>query len=157
MYGKVYTFHSFLALVSTCNSSKASNLTTTLVSMLPVIILSFVVRRHSWGVFCTCEDEIDFHMYGKVYTFHSFLELVSTCNTSEASNLTTTFVSMLPIIILSFVIRRHGWGVFSTCEDEIFTCTAKCTHFIAFWPSFPHATSLRLQTWPQPLFPCYQS
>ena len=61
----------------------------------------------------------DFHMYGRVYTFHSFLALVSTCNIPEASNLTTTFVSMLLIIILNFVVRWHGWGVFSTyiCSD----------------------------------------
>ena len=72
-------------------------------------------------------------MYGKVYTIRSFLSLDSAYIIYEASNLNTTFVLMLIVIFLSFVDWRHGWGVFCTCECELFTCTAKCTHFIAFW------------------------
>ena len=58
MYGKVYTFHRFLALNSTYNIYEASNLNTIFVLMLIVIFLSFVDWRHGWGVFCTCECEL---------------------------------------------------------------------------------------------------
>ena len=60
-------------------------------------------------------------MYANVYTFHSFLALIPTHIISGDSNLTTTFVLMLPIIILSFIDWRRGWGVFCTCENEDFT------------------------------------
>ena len=59
-------------------------------------------------------------MYANVYTFRSFLALNPTHMVSDASNLTTTFILILPIIFLSFVDWRHGWGVFCTCEDEDF-------------------------------------
>ena len=47
-------------------------------------------------------------MYANVYTFCSFLALNPTHIVSDGSNLTTTFVLMIPIIILSFVDWRHG-------------------------------------------------
>ena len=50
-----------------------------------------------------------------------FLALNSTHIISEALNSYTIFVLLLIIIVLSFVDWRHGWGVFSTCEDEGFT------------------------------------
>ena len=46
------------------------------------------------------------HMHtfnGKRYTFHSFLALNSTHIISEVPNLTSTFVLMLIVIILSFI------------------------------------------------------
>ena len=55
------------------------------------------------------------------YIFHSFLALNSMHIISEASNLTTTFVLMLVIMLLSFMDWRHGLGVFLTCEEGIFT------------------------------------
>ena len=123
VYGNVYTFHSFLALNSTHIISEAPNFTTTFVLMLIIIVLSFVNWRHGWGVFSTCENEGFTYpsVYGNVYTFHSFLALNSTLIISEASNFTTIFVLMLTIIVISFVDWRHGWRVFSTCEDEGFT------------------------------------
>ena len=48
------------------------------------------------------------HMYGNVYPFHSFLAHNSTHIISEASNLVTTFVLMLIIMVLNFVDWRHG-------------------------------------------------
>ena len=93
-----------------------------------------------------------FHMYGKVYTFYRFLALNSTHIIIKAPNLFSTFVLKLIMIILSFVSWRHGWGVFRTWEDELFTCTAKCTHFTGFWPSIPHTLLLKHQTWSVPLF-----
>ena len=42
-------------------------------------------------------------MYGKVYTFHSFLALNSAYIICEASNLNTIFALMLIVIFLSFV------------------------------------------------------
>ena len=85
-------------------------------------------------------------MYGKVYTFHGFLSPVSTYTIREPSNLFTIFVLMLIVIILSFVEWRHGWGMFCTCEGEDFTCTAKCTFFMAFWLLILHTSSLMAQT-----------
>ena len=119
MYIKVYTFHSFLALNSTHIICEASNLNTTFVLMLIIILLSFVDWRRGcmrcilyvWGW--------AFHMYGKVYTFHSFLALNYTHIICEASNLNTTFVLMLIVIFLSFIDWRRGWGVFCTREDEL--------------------------------------
>ena len=92
------------------------------------------------------------HMYVNMYTFLSFLALNYTHIISEASNLTTTFVLTLLIIILSFKDRRHGWGVFRTSEDRIFTCTSMCTHFVPFWLLIPHTSSPKSQTCPTPLF-----
>ena len=46
------------------------------------------------------------------------LPLNSTHIVFEASNLTSTFVLMLIIIILSFIDWQQGWGVFGTWEDE---------------------------------------
>ena len=43
-----------------------------------------------------------------VYPFHSFLALNSTLIISEASDLVTTFVLMLIVMVLSFVDWRHG-------------------------------------------------
>ena len=43
------------------------------------------------------------YIYGKLYTFHSFLALNSTDINSEAPNLISTFVLMLIVIILSFI------------------------------------------------------
>ena len=137
VYSNVYTLHSFLALNSTLIISEASNFTTIFVLMLTIIVLSFVDWRHGWGVFSTCENEEFAYpsVYVNVYTFHSFLALNSTHIISEASNSYTIFVLMIIIIVLSFVNWRHGWGVFSTCEDEEFTYpsvyTAMCTRFIA--------------------------
>ena len=145
MYGKVYTFHSFLALNSTHIICEASNLNTTFVLMLIVIFLSFIDWRRGWGVFCTHEDEFNFHMYGKVYTFHSFLALNSTHIICEASNLNTTFVLMLIVIFLSFVDWRHGWGVFSTCEDELFTCTVHVSQLFSSQLYTHHLWSFKLE------------
>ena len=47
-------------------------------------------------------------MYGKVYTFRSFLALDSTHIICEAPNLTSTFVLMLIVIFLSFIDWRRG-------------------------------------------------
>ena len=88
-------------------------------------------------------------MYGRVYTYifyYRFLALSFTHNIHEAPNLISTFVLMLIIIILSFVDWRHGGGVFHTCENELFTCTAECTHSAGFWPSVSHTTSMKHQT-----------
>ena len=63
----------------------------------------------------------DFNMYGKLSVHISKLSGPrSTCNIPEALNLTTTFVSMLPITLVSFVVRRCGCGVFSVCEDNMY-------------------------------------
>ena len=185
----VYTFHGFLSPISTTYTIREpSNLFTTFVLMLIVIILSFVEWQHGWGVFCMCEDELftctanvhfswlfvsHFYIHHLwtfklvhhlwfdanshnfefrwattwlrcvlytcedelftctaklVYTFHGFLSPISTYTIREPSNLFTTFVLMLIVIILSFVEWQHGWGVFCMCEDELFTCTAN-VHF----------------------------
>ena len=42
-------------------------------------------------------------MYANVCTFHTFLALNPTPIISDTSNLNTTFVLMVPIIILSFI------------------------------------------------------
>ena len=102
-----------------------SNLFTTFVLMLIIIILSFIEWRHGWSMFCACEDELFTCTADRLYTFYSFLALNSS-HICEPSNLFTTFVLML-IIILSFVKWRHGWSTLCACEDELFTCTAECT------------------------------
>ena len=43
-------------------------------------------------------------------------------------NLISALDMMLTVIILSFVDRRCGWGVFYTCEYEHFTCTCITTN-----------------------------
>ena len=85
-------------------------------------------------------------MYGRVYTFCRFLALSFTHNIHEAPNLISTFVLKLIIIILSFVDWQHGGGVFHTCENELLTCTAECTHSTGYWPSVSHTTSMKHQT-----------
>ena len=57
---------------------------------------------------CSVHVRMSFHMYGNVYQFHSFLAWNSTHIISEASNLVTTFVLMLIVMVLSFVDWRHG-------------------------------------------------
>ena len=56
-------------------------------------------------MFCACEEEhfTYAYIYCKRYTFHSFLALNSTHIISEVPNLTSTFVLMLIVIILSFI------------------------------------------------------
>ena len=117
----VTLFHSFLALNSTHIISEAPNLISTFILMLIVIILSFIDWRSGWSVFCACEYEHFTYVYGKVYTFHSFLALNSTHIISEAPNLISTFILMLIVIILSFIDWRSGWSVFCACEYEHFT------------------------------------
>ena len=119
------------------------NFTTTFVLILIVISLNFVDWRHGWGVFCTY---LWVTLFSKVYQSHRFLALKSTYIIS----LTTTFILMLIVIILSFVHWQHGWGVFCTFQYKIFTCSAKCTHFIPVWLSNPHTSSLNYQTLPPP-------
>ena len=52
-----------------------------------------------------CEDELNFHMFGKlhVHYIYSFLALNSTHIISEAPNLNSTFVFMLLVTVLSFI------------------------------------------------------
>ena len=107
IYGKLYTFHSFLALNSTHINSEAPNLISTFVLMLIVIILSFI---HSSDMVEVCFvhvrksiSHICIHIYCKRYTFHSFLVLNSTHIISKVPNSTSTFVLMLIIIIPSFI------------------------------------------------------
>ena len=107
IYGKLYTFHSFLALNSTHINSEAPNLISTFVLMLIVTILSFI---HSSDMVEVCFvhvrksiSHICIHIYCKRYTFHSFLVLNSTHIISKVPNSTSTFVLMLIIIILSFI------------------------------------------------------
>ena len=145
MSGKRYTFHSFLALNSIHIITEAPNFTSTFVLMLIVIFLSFVDWWCGWGVFSRCVYEAGFHMIGKRYTFDSFSVLNSTHIITEAPNFTSTFVSMLIIIFLNFIDWRRGWGVFSRCAYELFTCPVNCTHLIAFWLSILHTSSLKLQ------------
>ena len=54
---------------------------------------------------CSAHVRMSFHMYGNVYPFlaWNFTHIIS-----EASNLVTTFVLMLIVIIFSFVDWRHG-------------------------------------------------
>ena len=85
-------FHTFLGLISTHIISKTSNLTTTFVLMLIIMLLSFVEWRHGLGVFLTCEEGVFTFMVMCMYTFYSFLALNSTHIISEAANLTTTSV-----------------------------------------------------------------
>ena len=51
---------------------------------------------------CSVHVRMSFHMYGNVYPFHSFLAWNSTHIISEASNLVTTFVLMLIVIVFKF-------------------------------------------------------
>ena len=106
IYGKWYTFHSFLALNSTHIISEAPNLISTFVLMLIVIILSFINSGDMVEV-CSVHvrksiSHICIYIYGKWYTFHSFLALNSTHINSEAPTLISTFNLMLTVIILSF-------------------------------------------------------
>ena len=127
MYGKVYTFHSFFS---------SQIYTHHLWSFKLEHYLCFDANSHilefCWlATWLRCVEYMwgwAFHMYCMakciiLYTFHSLLALNSTHIICEASNLNTTFVLMLIVIFLSFVDWRRGWGVFSTCEDELFTCT----------------------------------
>ena len=57
---------------------------------------------------CSAHVRMSFHVYGNVYPFHSFLALNCTLIISEASDLVTTFVLMLIVMVLSFVDWRHG-------------------------------------------------
>ena len=68
MYGRVYTYSStgvWPSISFTHNIHEAPNLISTFVLMLIIIILSFVDWRHGGGVFHTCENELNFHMYGR--------------------------------------------------------------------------------------------
>ena len=98
MFGKWYTFRSFFPLNSTHIISQASNLISTFVLMLIVIFLSFVDWQHGWGVLCTCEYEIKFHMFGKSNgtLFVAFFPVNSTHIISKASNLISTFIWHIP-------------------------------------------------------------
>ena len=106
IYGKRYTFQSFLALNSTHIISEVPNLISTFVLMLIVIILSFINSGDMVEV-CSVHvrksiSHICIYIYGKWYTFHSFLALNSTHINSEAPTLISTFNLMLTVIILSF-------------------------------------------------------
>ena len=107
IYCKRYTFHSFFVLNSTHIISEVPNLTSTFVLMLIVIILSFINSGDMVEV-CSVHvrksiSHICIYIYCKRYTFHSFFVLNSTHIISEVPNLTSTFVLMLIVIILSFI------------------------------------------------------
>ena len=109
IYAKWYTFHSFLALNSTHIISEAPNLISAFFLMLIVIILSFIISGDivevcSVHVRKSISHNICIYIYCKRYTFRSSLALNSTHIISEVPNLTSTFVLMLIVIILSFII-----------------------------------------------------
>ena len=62
-----------------------------------------------------------FHIFGKLYIGIWWLfALNQTHIIYEAPNMISTFVLMLPVIILTFIDWRHGWGVFM--HINWFTC-----------------------------------
>ena len=90
-------------------------------------------------------------MYYKQYTFLSFLALDSTHIISEVPNLTSIFVLLLIIIILSFI---NSGDMVEVCSVHVrksishtyaYTFTANGTHFIVFWLSILHISTLKLQ------------
>ena len=91
------------------------------------------------------------YIYGKWYRFHSFLDLNSTHIISEVPNLISTIVLMLIVIILSFINSGDMVEVCSVharksiSHNYAYTFTANCTHFIAFWLSILHISTLKLQ------------
>ena len=111
-YSKWYSFHSFLAPTSTRITCEVPNLISTFVLML--IVLSFIDWR--CGI---CEHEYFTCIYGKRYTFHSFLALNSTRIICEVPNLISTVVVMLIVMIIDW---WFGWGMFCTCVHENLTC-----------------------------------
>ena len=101
-----YRFHNFLALNSTHIISEVPNLISTIILMQIVTILSFI---NSGDMVEVCSVHVrksisHMHIYlRQTYAFHSFLALNSTRIISEVLNLTSTFVLMLIVIILSFI------------------------------------------------------
>ena len=90
------------------------------------------------------------YIYGKLYTFHSFLALNSTDINSEAPNLISTFVLMLIVIILSFInsgdmVEACSVHVRKSISHNAYTFTANGTHFIAYWLSILHTSSQKFQ------------
>ena len=151
IYCKRYTFHSFLALNSTYIISEVPNLTSIFVLMLIIIILSFI---NSGDMAEVCSVHVrksisHAYIYGKRYTFHSFLALNSTHINSEAPNLISTFVLILIVIIPSFI---NSGDMVEVCSMQVrmsishmHTFTANGTHFIAFWPSILYTSSQKFR------------
>ena len=95
------------------------------------------------------------HLLQTVHISYRFLALNSTHLISEVPNLTTIFVLMLIIIILSFI---NSGDMIEVCSvhvrksiSHMHTFTANDTHFISLWLSILHI-SLKLQIWLVPLF-----
>ena len=173
VYGKWYIFHSFLALNSTHIISEVTNLTSTFVLMLIVIILSFINSSYMVEV-CSVHVRMSIsHMHtftangtyfisfwhsilhisslieAPNYIFHSFLALNSTHIISEVPNLISTFVLLLIVIILGFI---NPCDMVEVCSvharksiSHMRTFMANATHFIAFWLSILHISSQKFQ------------
>ena len=98
------------------------------------------------------------YIYCKRYTFRSFLALNSIHIISEVPNLTSTFVLMLIVIILSFI---NSGDIVEVCSVHvrksishmhIHAFTANCTHFIGVFGShIIHISSLKLEIITAPL------
>ena len=97
----LHFFYSFLAL-NFSHICEPSNLFTTLV-LMPISHNSEFRWVATWLRCILYMWGWAFHMYSKVYTFHSFLALNSSHIIREPSKLFTTLVWMLIVIILSFV------------------------------------------------------
>ena len=82
--------------------------------------------------------------YGKLYTFHSFLGLNSThhlCNL----NLTTSFVLMLLIIILTGDIIEYDHDASMCIKFHMYmTMSEQTAHFIVFWVSILYSLKFQL-------------
>ena len=109
IYGKLYTFRSFWALISIQITSEAPNLIVTINLMLIIIILNFINWRHGWGVFYIWVNISN--TFKTNYTFRRFWALNPTHIVSEAPNLIVTFNCLLLIIILNFINGWRGWGL----------------------------------------------
>ena len=117
---KRYTFHIFLALNTTHTISEAPNFNSTFNLMQIVRILSFINSGDMVEV-CSVHvrksiSHICIYIYGKRYTFHSFLALSSTHINSEAPILISTFVVILIVIILSFI---NSGDVVEVCSVHV--------------------------------------
>ena len=73
------------------------------------------------------------YIYCKRYTFRSFLALNSTHIISEVPNLTSTFVLMLIVIILSFIISGDIVEVCSVHVKKSISHTVRCKKSFASW------------------------
>ena len=167
MYGNVYNIIHMLSFIAFWLSFphiyiifEASNLTITLILICFNHNLNFVVKQHVWGVFSTYEDELVFHMYGNVCSFIAFwssfphtpsLKLQTWPQpfffNINATNHNCKFRSWPSNMFEVYSVQLWGWARFHTHE-----LNSMCTHFIVFLPSFPRTSSLKLQTWSQPLF-----